>query len=163
MTWELKRGGALPPFEIWLSEDGTTWWDANEINGWNLEAGVEYEAALRLWTQYVMLVVSDVDESGLDAVGGFGEISIWPAAEAQSLASLGEPVTPEPEPTDVPVEEPIAETSVEEIATEEAPDAGTTEAPVEPEGEAVTEEPAPDGVESPAEPDSTTEETPPPG
>ncbi len=42
LSWELGIEGTLPLFEIWLSEDGSTWWNTRQVNGWNLEAGVEY-------------------------------------------------------------------------------------------------------------------------
>ncbi|HEV2066396.1 MAG TPA: discoidin domain-containing protein, partial [Thermomicrobiales bacterium] len=146
VTWELGSGGSLPPFEFWLSDDGSTWWNAAQINGWNLQSGVEYEAPLNLWTRYVMIVVPDVEATGLGMVGGIGEIRIWPANEAQALGALGSPVTPEPdlEPTEEPVEE---------SRTEEPPVLETTEAP--------PEEPAPDESESGIPPEGPEEETPP--
>jgi hypothetical protein len=156
VTWELGISGSLPPFEIWLSEDGSTWWNASEVNGWNLEAGVEYEAALNVWTRYVMFVVPGVDESGLAEVGGFSEIEVWPADGAQSLDALGSPVTPAPAPRDIPVEETVEDIPVDEAVTEAPPDESATE------DEETIEETPLDGSEPESEPEGTTEETPPP-
>jgi len=142
LTFELGMWNALPAFEIWLSEDGDTWWNASRWNGWNLQPDVEYEESFGLWTRYVMIVVPDADESGLGEIGGFREIAIWPADDADSLNVLGAPVTPEPQPTEVPPEtepaavEPELEQSAPEPeepqpAPEETTDSTTDPAPAE--------------------------------
>jgi len=111
LTFELGRWNTLPRFEIWLSEDGDTWHNASQWNGWNLEPDRLYEAPFGLWTRYVMIVVPDADESGLSEIGGFREIAIWPAEQAQQLDILGAPTTPEPLPTKEPTPEPVPEES----------------------------------------------------
>lgn len=152
VTWELGFAGALPRFEFWLSEDGDTWWNAADVNGWSLSSGTPYEASLNYYTRYVMIVVPDVDESGLSEVGGFSEIAVVPAADAQSLGALGAPVTPEP--TEAPPEETVEDIPAE--VTEEPPvDTG--------QGDVGTEETAPDESGQNGTTDGGAAETPPPG
>ncbi len=119
----------------------------SQVNGYGLEAGVEYEESLNAYTRYVRFQIPNVEESGLTTVGGFSGIEIWPAEDAQLPGAIGSLVTPEPEPTDVPADESV---------TEEPP------AESDPEGDDPVEEPAPDGSDPEGPPDGTTEETPPP-
>lgn len=118
VTWELGTWNTLPTFEIWLSEDRDTWWNASRIDGWNLEPNVEYEASMGLNARFVMIVVPNVEGSGLAEIGGFREIAIWPAEYADSLYVLGDPTTPEPPPAEIPTEVVIPET---EEVPEDAP------------------------------------------
>ncbi|HEV2066211.1 MAG TPA: discoidin domain-containing protein [Thermomicrobiales bacterium] len=154
---ELGYGGSLPPFELWLSEDGSNWWNVAQRNGWEFAPGVEYEVSVDAWTRYVMVVVPDV--AGLDTVGGIGEVRVWPAVEAGSLAGVGSLVTPEPDPdpTSAPVEDTPTEASeagVETIvaATEE----------MEPDIPETIEATISDESDLGGESDATTEETPTP-
>jgi hypothetical protein len=138
---ELAWAGSLPWFELWLSEDGETWYNAtpNGINGWNLWAGEAHVFQLGYDARYVRIVIPNVDESGLAEVGGIAEIAVWPGdiTATQYLTALGEPTTPTPalveeEPTEEVVEEPTEEV-VEEPAAE----------PTEEVVEEPTEEPIP--------------------
>jgi hypothetical protein len=122
---ELAQEGLLPYFELWLSEDGETWYNAtpNGINGWNLWAGEAHVFQLGYDARYVRIVIPNVDESGLAEVGGIAEVAIWPGdiTETQYLTALGEPTTPTPEPveeepTAEPTEEVVAEPTEEEVA-----------------------------------------------
>lgn len=150
VTWELGYGGALPPFEIWLSEDGSTWFNLSEVNSYGLEAGVPYEETLNAYTRFVRFQVPDVAESGLSGVGGLSEVEVWAADDAQALGALAAPVTPEPElepdPADVPVDEGVTQEPPAESVEDETPSG----------------EPTPDGSQPDGAPDSTIEETPPP-
>jgi subtilisin family serine protease/outer membrane biosynthesis protein TonB len=139
---ELAQEGLLPYFELWLSEDGETWYNAtpNGINGWNLWAGEPHVFQLGYDARYVRLVIPNVDESGLSEVGGIAEIAVWPGdiTQTQYLTALGEPTTPTPEPveevpTAEPTEEVVEEPTEEEVVepTEEVVGEPTEEIPVE--------------------------------
>ena len=137
-------------FEIWLSEDGEIWWNAAMIDGRTAEPNIEYEELLGLDARFAMVVVPDVESSGLGEIGGFREIGIWPGDATQPLSVLGSPTTPEPLPTDVPTETaiPATEVVIEEAAGEEVPVEAIvpTEVPVAP-------DPSTEGMEQPtAEP-----------
>jgi hypothetical protein len=144
ITIELAVGGMLPYFEIWLSEDAETWYNAtpNGINGWNLWADEAHVFTLEYDARYIRLVIPNVDESGLSEVGGIRQVEIWAGDinQTQYLSALGEPTTPTPAP------EPTAEPTVE--PTEEVAEEPTEEYVDHP-----TEEPAP-------EPTATEEVTP---
>jgi hypothetical protein len=115
ITIELAVGGMLPVFEIWLSEDAATWYNATPqgINGWNLWADEAHVFRLGYDARYIRLVIPNVDESGLGEVGGIRQVTVWPGDidETQFLTALGSPTTPTPAPvpkedvipTDVPV------------------------------------------------------------
>jgi len=147
VTYELGLRNTLPVFEIWLSEDGETWWNAAIIDGRTVEPNVEYEELLGLDARFAMLVVPDAVASGLGEIGGFREIGVWPGEATQSLSVLGNPTTPEPLPepppteavidaTEVVSEEPVVEAPpVDEIVTPDVPVAP------EPAGTGATEEP----------------------
>jgi uncharacterized protein YgiM (DUF1202 family) len=160
VSWQLARSGFLPYTEIWLSADGDTWWNADQFNGWNLETDTEYESDLGVWTRYILFVIPDPVESGLTEFGGFSEIEVWPADDAQSVDTYASLVTPEPppepeiEPTAIPTEQstedivPTEEPAVDDaLPTEEPPaeDVVPTEAPpVDDLDPAPTEEVVPD-------------------
>jgi hypothetical protein len=150
LTYEVEQANMLPVFEIWLSEDGETWWNAAIIDGRTVEPNLEYEELLGLDARFTMIVVSDVDTGGLGEIGGFREIGIWPGDATQSLSVLGSPTTPEPLPTEVPTEAVIPATDVviEETVVEGVPVEGAapTDVPVPP-------DPSAEGMEQPtAEP-----------
>jgi hypothetical protein len=131
---ELAVEGLLPYFELWLSEDGETWYNAtpNGINGWTLWAGEAHSFQLGYDARYVRIVIPNVDESGLTEVGGIAEVTIWPGdiTATQYLTALGEPTTPTPEPVE---EEPTAE------PTEEVVEEPTEEEVLEPTEDVLTE------------------------
>jgi subtilisin family serine protease len=142
---KLAQEGLLPYFELWLSEDGETWYNAtpNGINGWNLWAGEAHVFELGYDARYVRIVIPNVDESGLAEVGGIAEIAVWPGdiTQTQYLTALGEPTTPTPapvaeEPTTEPTEE-VVEEPTEEVVEEPAAE------PTEEVVEEPTEEPIP--------------------
>ncbi len=142
VTYELGRWNTLPVFELWLSEDGETWWNVSTVNGWNLAPDVEYNEALGFDARFAMIVVPDVEASGLGEIGGFREIGVWPGEATQSLSVLGNPTTPEPLPAELPTEaviedSPVVSAEATEI-TAPPPDepaaeaAAPADAPVEP-------------------------------
>jgi hypothetical protein len=136
--------GNLPRFEIWVSEDAETWYNATPsgIDGGNLWSGEAIPFELMVDARYIRIVIPHADASGLAEVGGIGEIAIWPAAisETRHVSALGSPTTPtpppmdpteEPLPTEAPTEEPvIADPTEEWIPTEEPVTAAPTEEPV---------------------------------
>ncbi|HWV35382.1 MAG TPA: SH3 domain-containing protein, partial [Thermomicrobiales bacterium] len=105
----MSRLDLLPHAEIWLSEDGWTWWNVAAFDPAmdTVPTGDDgYQVPLGYWTQYVKLVVPDTDQQGLVEIGGIGTIAVWAGAgetTARSLDQLGSPVTPEPFPTEIPV------------------------------------------------------------
>jgi len=164
LSFQLAAWNILPYTEIWLSTDGVTWWNAVQVDGFQLQPDVDYELPIDFWARYVKIVVPHADQSGLGEIGGLRQISIWadPYGEARSLDALGQWVTPEPLPTEppVPTEAPLPTEVPVEVPTE-APVEMPTEAPVEevlptdepaPVEEVVppTEEPAPDASAEPA-------------
>jgi hypothetical protein len=144
ITLELATWDQLPVFEIWLSEDGETWYNATPdgINGWNLERDVPLAIGLGYDARYLRIVIPNVDEhlgEGVE-VGGIRQLDVWAGDinETQYLTSLGEPITPTPEPveptedvipTDVPTEDLIEEPTEDVMPTEEI---APTEEVVEP-------------------------------
>jgi subtilisin family serine protease len=156
LTIELATWDQLPYFEIWLSEDAETWYNAtpNGINGWNLDRDVPLEISLGFDARYVRIVIPNVDESGLGEVGGIRQVEFWPGdiTQTQYLTALGEPTTPTPEPV---VEEPTAEPTeevVEEPTEEEVFEDPTEEVIAEPtEGDFVEEPNKEVPVEEPTE------------
>ena len=147
VTYELGLRNTLPVFEIWLSEDGETWWNAAIIDGRTVEPNVEYEELLGLDARFAMLVVPDAVASGLGEIGGFREIGVWPGEATQSLSVLGNPTTPEPLPEPPPTEEPT------EAVIEDSPvvSAEATEITAPPPDEPAAEAAAP--ADAPVEPD----------
>jgi|GEM_PF-2087373 len=146
LTINLATWDQLPNFEIWLSEDAGTWFNATPggINGWNLERDVDVAIDLGFDARYVRIVIPNADESGLGEVGGIRQVNIWPGDinATQYLTALGNPTTPEPalvEPTATTEPEPTAtevvEEGIEPTATREPeevfePTATATTAPV---------------------------------
>ena len=143
---ELATWDQLPTFEVWLSEDGETWYNATPggINGWNLDRNTTVTINLGYDARYIRLVIPNVDESGLGEVGGISQIDVWAGDinQTQFLTSLGEPTTPTPapvEPTDEVIEEPteeiveptevVVEEPTEEVVPTEVP--STDETPTE--------------------------------
>ncbi len=103
----------LPQAEIWLSEDGVTWWNVTSIDGTAMQMDVAYDLPLGYMAQYIAIVVPRADEAGLPEIGGIRHLSVWasPDGNVRPLDTFGPSVTPEsaateaPLPTDVPVEE----------------------------------------------------------
>ncbi|HEU0163515.1 MAG TPA: hypothetical protein VFQ54_00650, partial [Thermomicrobiales bacterium] len=100
----LSSWNTLPVTEIWLSEDGQTWWNATRVDGSQLHPDQRYDIGLGYWTRYVRLVVPYADQTGLSEIGGIRQLDVWATADgnAQTLDVLGPPVTPIPVPTEVP-------------------------------------------------------------
>ncbi len=46
ITLELRDGNMLPNTEIWLSEDGTTWWNVAPLNRASLQSGMEHDIGI---------------------------------------------------------------------------------------------------------------------
>ncbi|HWV36458.1 MAG TPA: discoidin domain-containing protein, partial [Thermomicrobiales bacterium] len=145
ITWDVSDPTVLPPFEVWLSTDDVTWWNAAQVDTSTVQAGQTYATPLGYWARYVKLVIPDVEQTGLSEVGGLGELAVWPATDARDLTELGSPVTPEPmatapaavdssdmlpTPEPVPTDEPIV--AAPEILPTEAPTEQTNEAPAVP-------------------------------
>jgi hypothetical protein len=118
LTLETEAWNTLPYTEIWLSDDGVTWWNVTQVNGAAIAPDSETTLPLGYWTRFVMLVVPHADETGLPSFGGIRQLDLWasPTGDALPLSAFGVPVTPEPEPTQpvdvVPTEEPAVETEV---------------------------------------------------
>jgi hypothetical protein len=134
LTLNLATWDQLPYFEIWLSEDADTWYNATPqgIDGWNLERDVDLVIELGYDARYVRLVIPNIADSGLSEVGGIRQLDIWPGdiEQTQYLTALGNPTTPTPEqvpeedvvPTEVPTEDealPTDEPTEEAIPTDE--------------------------------------------
>jgi hypothetical protein len=143
ITYSLNTAGMLPPFELWLSEDGVTWWNAAQVNGWTLAPDVDYELDLGLYARYVAIVIPNADQSGLAQIGGIRAISIWPSDQAQTLDVLGPAVTPvpvvqptpapepTPEPDTAPPPTPVVADTVEPTVVPDAPPAADSALPTE--------------------------------
>ncbi|MGI8404361.1 MAG: hypothetical protein ACR2OE_06280 [Thermomicrobiales bacterium] len=114
---ELSTLNTLPQAEIWLSEDGATWWNVTSIDGTAMQTDIAYDVPLGYSTRYIALVVPHADESGLPEIGGIRQVSVWASTDgsARKLATFGPPVTPEPLATEVPLpaETPTQESTVE--------------------------------------------------
>ncbi|MGC4193244.1 MAG: SH3 domain-containing protein [Thermomicrobiales bacterium] len=147
LTLETDAWNTLPYTEIWLSDDGVTWWNVTQIDGASLQPDVPATVPLGYWTRFVMVVVPHADQTGLASFGGIRQIDLWatPNGDALPLTAFGVPVTPEPEPTQ-PVEEISTDVPVEETA---AP--VETVAPVETEVPSETVETPVDGGEATVE------------
>lgn len=145
ITWDVSDPTVLPPFEVWLSTDDVTWWNAAQVDTSTVQAGQTYATPLGYRARYVKLVISDVEQTGLSEVGGLGELAVWPATDARDLTELGSPVTPDPvttapaavdssdmlpTPEPAPTDEPIA--TAPEIVPTEAPTEQIDEAPAVP-------------------------------
>lgn len=145
LTWELGTLGAMPNFEVWLSEDDVTWWNAAQVDTSNLQLGVRYQIQLGFSTRYIKIVIPHTDQSGLAHIGGISGIEIWPSTNARSLDSLGLPVTP------VPQQQPTALPNAVPATVEAAP----TDTPISPDS-APSPEPTPEsgGSESTVVPPS---------
>ncbi len=151
LTWAVGIPGALPNFEVWLSEDDVTWWNAAQVDTSQLVPGLDYQNPLEYSTRYIKIVIPHVDQTGFRQIGGISGISVWPALSAKSLDSLGAPVTPVPDqqPTTVPTSEPdssqpgpaVVPTQSVDLPT---PDSAPPEPTLEPTIEAPTEVPVPD-------------------
>ncbi|HWV34166.1 MAG TPA: discoidin domain-containing protein, partial [Thermomicrobiales bacterium] len=144
-TVELSAWNTLPYTEIWLSEDGETWWNVTQLDGSSLEPDQTYEFPLGYWARYVLVVVPHADQSGLAEIGGIRQLSIWASddGDALTLDMLGMPVTPEPLPTEPPppTDVPVAtEPPFEEPAETVVPEATVAPEATEPEGEDVPAE-----------------------
>jgi hypothetical protein len=138
LTLNLATWDQLPYFEIWLSADAETWYNATPqgIDGWSLERDVDLVIDLGYDARYVRLVIPHVDQSGLGEVGGIRQLDLWAgdSDETQDLTALGHPTTPTPEPvvedevlpTEAPTEEvlPTEEPTDEIIPTVEPTVAG---------------------------------------
>jgi hypothetical protein len=166
----LSGWNLLPYTEIWLSDDGQTWWNVAQIDGSTIRPDEPVALQIGYVARYVKLVVPYADQTGLSQFGGFRDIAVRPpvgANEANGIRPLtqsGTPVTPEPSeepespttpgPTAVPTPEPPPEPTVAPTpeptaipTVEPTPSPAPTPTPV-PEQPAVeppseTEEPAP--------------------
>ncbi|MGN6483260.1 MAG: hypothetical protein ACTHMX_02560, partial [Thermomicrobiales bacterium] len=133
---DLDDRGLLPTTEVWLSEDGVTWWNVTGFDARTSQPGEPVRVLVGYWTRYIALVVPYADTLGMAEVGGIQEIQVWAPAEGdpapvRSLSEAGMPTTPEPVPTEVvPTEvatqEPVTvDGPVETAAPEEAVPAET--------------------------------------
>ncbi|MGC4106329.1 MAG: SH3 domain-containing protein [Thermomicrobiales bacterium] len=132
LTLETDAWNTLPYTEVWLSDDGVTWWNVMQFQGANLQPDLPASLPLGYWARFVMLVVPHADETGLASFGGIRQLDLWATetGDALPLTAFGVPVTPEPEPT-----QPV----------EEVPVVVETAAPVETEVPSETVEPPVDG------------------
>ena len=137
----------LPRTEVWLSEDGVTWWNVTNFDGRSAPSDTATRVPVGYWTRYIALVVPQADTLGMPEIGGVREIRVWAPVDGdptpvRSLAEAGMPTTPEPMPTEVPpVDVPPTEVAPMEVPLE-------TAAPVETPADSEGDDPdviAPDG------------------
>lgn len=151
MTWAMATTGTVSTIEIRLSDDGQNWYSLVAIDGASMHAGQTYEQPVGIRARYVMVVMAN--PSGLLQLGGFAEIALWPAAEAQPLSTLGDPVTPMPastaeSTTEQPTTEPGAPSSGPGGTSGDQssePDTGPVAESMEVSSEQIDETPAADG------------------
>jgi hypothetical protein len=130
--WELSGWNLLPYTEVWLSEDGQTWWNVAQVDGSTIQPNQPFALPIGYLARYVKLLIPQADQTGLPQLGGFREIDILPPTDASQangirpLARFGPPVTPEP--SDPPATAP-AEGPAPDPTEEPAPDPTATPAP----------------------------------
>ncbi|MGI8484344.1 MAG: hypothetical protein ACR2OU_08775 [Thermomicrobiales bacterium] len=120
---ELGTLNTLPQVEIWLSEDGVTWWNVTSIDGTAMQTDIAYEVPLGYMARYIAIVVPHVEETGVPEIGGIRKVSAWSSTDGnvRTLDTFGPPVTPEPVATEVPLP---TDVPVEQNTVEAAPPAG---------------------------------------
>jgi len=101
---EMSTWNTLPQTEIWLSEDGVTWWNVTSVDGSTLQPDTSYDITLGYQASSIRIVVPHADQSGIAEIGGIRQVSVWASEDgnASNLATLGTPVTPEPLPSETP-------------------------------------------------------------
>ncbi|MGN6482891.1 MAG: SH3 domain-containing protein, partial [Thermomicrobiales bacterium] len=133
LTLETDAWNTLPYTEVWLSDDGVTWWNVTQVDGASLQPDVAASVPLGYWTRFVMLVVPHADQTGLAAFGGIRQLDLWATGngDALPLTAFGVPVTPEPEPTQPVDAVPTDVPAVETVAPVETAAPVETTAPIE--------------------------------
>lgn len=133
LTLETDAWNTLPGTEVWLSDDGVTWWNVTWIDGGSLAPDTVTTIPLGYWARFVKLVVPHADQTGFASFGGIRQLDLWasPSGDALPLSAAGAPTTPEPEPTQpvdvIPTEAPATEETAAPVETVPV----VTEVPVE--------------------------------